>query len=193
MAASRRTRVRLWRWRRSPLRRRSDVIEAWIVLAGWLFALVGALIAGQATAAAVERAAEQQRAHGREVSAVLVEDAKDRVSERVPTDYRVSAKVRWTAPDGTTHTDKARVPAKTRAGSTVTVWTDRNDNITTKPLSAAETRLHAISGGVLAAMGAGGATLGAAWVVRLQLDRRRMAQWAEEWERIDTRWGWKTG
>jgi hypothetical protein len=35
--------------------------------------------------------------------------------------------------------------------------------------------------------------LGAAWLTRLSLDRRRMAQWDAEWERIDTRRGWKTG
>jgi hypothetical protein len=60
-------------------------------------------------------------------------------------------------------------------------------------VSAGEIRLHAISGGVLAATGAGAVVLGVAWVVRLGLERHRMAQWAAEWERIDTRKGWKTG
>ncbi|WP_411147661.1 hypothetical protein [Streptomyces sp. A30] len=193
MAASRCARVRLWRWRRSPLRRRSDVIEAWVVLAGWLFALVGGLLVGQVTADAVERSAERQRAESREVAAVLVEDADDQAPARVGSDYRVRATVRWTAPDGSTRTDEARVPAKTRAGTTVAVWTDRNGKITDKPLDQGEIRLHAVSGGVLAALSAGGAVLGTVWVARLGLDRGRMAQWAAEWERIDTRRGWKTG
>lgn len=46
MAASRCRRVRLWRWRRNPLRLRSDLVEAWIMLVTWVFALVGGLLAG---------------------------------------------------------------------------------------------------------------------------------------------------
>ncbi|GAB2881414.1 hypothetical protein GCM10027074_57070 [Streptomyces deserti] len=193
MAAARCARVRLWRWRRNPLRRRSDVVEAWVIVVGWVSALVCGLLAGLTAAAAVERDAERQRAERRQVSAVLVKDTEDRLPQRAATDYRVWATVRWTTPDGTTHTDEARVPSGSRAGSTVTVWTDRNGEITAEPLTQGETRPHAISGGVLAAAGAGGAVLGAAWAVRLGLERHRMAQWAAEWERIDTRKGWKTG
>ncbi|MCT9075929.1 hypothetical protein [Streptomyces fulvoviolaceus] len=185
--------MRLWRWRSNPLRRRSDLVEAWIVLAGWVFALVGGLLVGLATADAVEAAAERQRAQVHEVSAVRVEDDKDRVPARATTDYRMWATVRWTEPDGSTYTDEARVPSGTRAGSTVTVWADANGHITAEPLTDGETRLHAVAGGVLAAVGAGGAVLGAGWVVRLRLEQRRLAQWAAEWERIDTRRGWRTG
>ncbi|MER5213853.1 hypothetical protein ABT063_25575 [Streptomyces sp. NPDC002838] len=193
MAASRCRKVRLWRWRRNPLRRRCDLLEAWIVLAAWVFALAGGLFAGFATAAEVESAAERQRAQSREVAAVLVKDAEKGVSSRAPADYRVWATVRWTAPDGRTYTDEARVLPKTPAGRTVTVWTDGKGNITAEPLTEGETRLHAVSGGVLAAMGVGGVVLCAAWVLRLRLDQRRLAQWAAEWERIDTHRGWKTG
>lgn len=101
--------------------------------------------------------------------------------------------VRWIAPDGTTHTDEARVPSKAPAGSTVTVWADKSGEIAAEPLTDGEIRLHASAGGVLAAAGAGGVVLGAAWAVRLGLERRGMAQWAAEWERFDTRKGWKTG
>ncbi|MBW8820836.1 MAG: hypothetical protein JF598_22125, partial [Streptomyces sp.] len=41
-----RTRVRGWRWRRNPLRRRSDVIEAWTVLAVAALMLLGAPLVG---------------------------------------------------------------------------------------------------------------------------------------------------
>lgn len=193
MAASRFRRVRLWRWRSNPLRRRSDLVEAWIVLTAWVCALVGGLLAGLVTAHAVEAAAERQRAQRREVSAVLVEDAKDPVPARATTDYRVWATVNWTAPDGSTYRDEVRVPPKAPAGSTVTVWTDASGYITAEPLTDGEARLHAVSGGVLAAVGAGGTVLVAARIVRLRLDQRRLAQWTAEWERIDTRWGWKTG
>lgn len=163
------------------------------MLAGWVFALVGGVLAGLAAADAVETEAERQRARSHEVSAVLVEDTKDRAPARATIDGRVWATVRWTAADGSTYTDEARMPRGAPPGSTVTVWTDASGHITAEPLTDGEARLHAVSGGVLASMGAGGAVLGAAWVVRLRLDQRRLAQWAAEWEQVDTRRGWKTG
>jgi hypothetical protein len=45
--------MRGWRWRRNPLRRRSDVVEAWLLLAAWTIALVSGLIVGLLTADAV--------------------------------------------------------------------------------------------------------------------------------------------
>ncbi|MFE9022898.1 hypothetical protein ACFYNL_30625 [Streptomyces sp. NPDC007808] len=193
MAASECTRVRLWRWRSSPLRRRSDVIEGWVVLCGWLFALVGAVWGGMLAADAVVASAERQRAESREVSAVLVKDAEDPGASRVTTDHLVWATVRWTDTEGATRTDEARVPPHTRAGSRVDVWTDRHGAVVNEPLSENEMLLHSIAGGVLAAAGAGGVVLGCTWVVRLGLERRRLEQWAAEWERMDTPWGWKTG
>ncbi|MBD0838381.1 hypothetical protein [Streptomyces sp. TRM68416] len=191
MAAAQCTRIRLWRWRRSPLRRRSDLVEAWVVLAGWAFALVGGLIAGLYAVGAVERAADEQRERSRQVTAVLMEDTGDRAPARAASDYRVWAKVSWTGPDGATHTDDARVPPKTEAGTEITVWTDGRGQITAEPLTTAETQLHAVSGGILAALCTGGTVLGTAWLLRLWLQHRQLEQWALEWERIDTTNGWK--
>ena len=193
MAASRRTKVRLWRWRRNPLRRRSDTIEAWIVLAGWVCALLVGLLAGLGAAHAVERAADRERAENRAVSAVLAEDAEEKVLARAVSDHRVWATVRWAAPDGSTRTDEARVPPGARAGSAVTVWTDKSGTLTSEPLTDGEARLHAAFGGVLAAAGASGAVWGVVWGSRVHLNRCRMRQWAAEWERVGTRWGRKTG
>ncbi|WP_376735244.1 Rv1733c family protein [Streptomyces broussonetiae] len=193
MPGSRRNRVRMWRWRSSPLKRRCDVVEAWVVLLGWVCALLGGVLAGLGAAYAVQGAADGQRAERRQVTAELVEDAGDQVPSRVPSDYRVWAEVRWTGPDGATRTDEARVPANTPAGGEVTVWTDGEGRITAPPLSAGEARLHMAAGGVLTALGAGGTVLGTVWLVRLGLERQRMAQWEADWERFDTPRGWKTG
>ncbi|MDN3029272.1 hypothetical protein [Streptomyces sp. S.PB5] len=193
MAASQCPKVRLWRWRRNPLRRPGDLAEAWVLLTAWLLALVGGLIAGVVTARAIEELADRQRAEVREVSAVLVEDAENRGPARVAPDHRVWVTVRWTVPGGPAHEDQARVPYGTRAGSTVPLWTDGAGRITSEPLSPAESRLHGLAGGALAASGLGATVLGAAWVLRLRMEQRRLAQWDEEWERIDTRRGGKTG
>jgi hypothetical protein len=184
--------VRWWRWRHNALKRRVDVVEAWVVLAGWLLALLGGLVVGLMAAGAVERSVETQRAESRQVRAVLVEDAPGPSPARAASDHRVWGKVRWTAPDGSAHKEEARVPPKARAGSTVPVWVDRTGGITTPPVSTGEAWLHMAMGGALAGAFTGG-VLGAAWLGRLALDRRRMAMWDAEWERVDARRGGKTG
>ncbi|WP_328687854.1 hypothetical protein OHA74_54390 [Streptomyces phaeochromogenes] len=186
-------RARLWRWRRNPLRRRSDIAEAWVVLAGWVLALVGGLLAGLVTADSVERAADRQRVDRRSVSAILAEDAEDKGAPWAVSDHRVRTKVRWTAPDGSIRTDEARVAPKTPAGNRVTVWIDKSGSLVTEPVTDEEAEIQAAFGGVLAAMGAGAAVSGAVWLARRCLYLRRIQQWAAEWERIDTRRGWKTG
>ncbi|WP_039931794.1 Rv1733c family protein [Streptomyces viridochromogenes] len=193
MRTSERVTVRGWRWRHNALKRRVDVVEAWVVLAGWVLALVGGVLAGLLAAGAVETAVERQRAERRQVAAVVVEDAPGPSMARSAGDHRVWGKVRWTAPDGTTHREQARVPARAPAGSTTPVWVNRSGDITAPPVSDVEAWLHTAVGGGLAGVFAGGVVLGAVWLTRLSLDRRRMAQWDAEWERIDTRRGWKTG
>ncbi|OXS36673.1 Rv1733c family protein [Streptomyces sp. XY006] len=193
MTASERTTVRWWRWRRNALKRRVDVVEAWVVLAGWVCALLGGAAGGLSAAAAVDRAVERQRAESRRVSAVLVEDAPGPSPARAASDQRVWGTVRWTAPDGSAHRNEARVPPRAPAGSTIPVWVDRRGDLTTAPVSDGEAWLHTALGGTLAGSFAAGTLLGAAWLTRLCLDRHRMAAWDAEWERLDTRRGWKTG
>ncbi|MFC7844692.1 hypothetical protein ACFY3O_23800 [Streptomyces sp. NPDC001046] len=193
MEASERTTVRWWRWRSNPLRRRVDVVEAWVVVAGWVLALLGGLCAGLMASGAVDRAVERQRAESHEVRAVLVRDAPGPSAARAASDHRVWGTVRWTAPDGSRHQEEARVPPRAGAGSAVAVWVDREGDLTSPPVSGGEAWLHSAMGGVLAGAFAGGTVLGTVWLARLVLDRRRLAMWDAEWERVDTRRGWKTG
>ena len=180
--------------RLAPPAARLLVIEAWVILVGWVLALGGGgLFAGLAAADAIERSADRQRVERREVSAVLVEDAKGKVPARTAGDPRVWATVRWTAPDGMTRTGEARVSATSPAGNRVTIWIGKDGHLTTEPLTDGEARSHAAAGGVLVAAGAGGIALAAVSVTRTYLSWRRQEQWAVEWERIDTRWGRRTG
>ncbi|MFE0516798.1 hypothetical protein ACFW2E_44850, partial [Streptomyces sp. NPDC058964] len=113
-----------WRWRSNPLRRRSDTVEAWIVLATWILALVGGIIAGALAAVMVDGNLAARRAEVHPVSAVLTRDSVDAVPAAGGyDDSRVWATVRWTAADGSVHTDRAKVTPGIAAGSRVTVWT----------------------------------------------------------------------
>ncbi|MFF4500391.1 hypothetical protein [Streptomyces sp. NPDC001401] len=194
MARTRRTTVRWWRWRRNPLKRRSDVIEAWVVLAAWVLAVSVAVLAGLVTTGAVGRDLDRERAERQEVSAVVTKDAADATpSAREARPPQAWATVRWTAPDGSTHTHRTQVPSGTRAGTHVVVWTDRHNNLASEPLAPADAIFRATLVGGLVAIGAGGAVWGCGRITRGCLARQRLRHWDEEWERIDTRRGGKTG
>ncbi|MGI5198356.1 Rv1733c family protein [Streptomyces sp. CA-288835] len=193
MARTRHTTVRLWRWRSNPLRRRVDVVEAWLLLGAWLIALVGGLIAGLAAAEAVSRSVDRQREERRPVTAVLAENAPERSPTESVGDDLVWATVRWKTPDGNARTGEAQVKPEAKKGTRTTVWTDRDGTLMPQPLNEAEAVLQAVSAGLLAATGAGGAVWLTAWTVRGRLDQRRMREWDAEWERADMRWGGRTG
>lgn len=182
-----------WRWRRNPLRRRSDVVEAWIVLAAWLVAVVGSVFAGTVAANAVARGLDRQWEQRHPVQAVLVGRAPDVASERTGNDGRVWVTVRWTTPDGAVHTGRAKVRPGTMSGTAITVWTDQRGRVTAKPLSPGEAGFRAAWTGTLVATGTAAAVFGGAQLARAGLERRRLRQWDDEWARVDTRRGGLTG
>ncbi|MFJ9012129.1 hypothetical protein [Streptomyces canus] len=178
-------RTLLWRWRSNPLRRRSDRVEAWIVLATWIVALVGGLVGGEAAGAAMEDTLSTRRAAAHAVSAVLTENADGSPALTGDgTGGTVQAKVRWTAPDGSTRTGLARVVPDGAANTSVTVWIDHEGDLVRTPPTAAEARLQSTLTGVLVAVGIGAMTFGCGWVARLRMDRERMRDWETEWARV---------
>ncbi|MGW0821621.1 Rv1733c family protein [Streptomyces sp. NPDC002845] len=187
------TRVRRWRWRRSPLRRPLDLVEAWVLLAAWTLALVGGVLAGVVSGIAADRSFAQQRVDRQQIAATVVEGPKDAESEQAISDERVWVTVRWTATDGTKYTNRTLAAGDTRAGDRVTVWTDGHGTLTAPPLGPTEAFLESSLLGVLATATVCGAVWVSAQGVRGCLERKRMARWDEEWERIDTQWGQTAG
>ncbi|NUR02775.1 MAG: hypothetical protein HOY79_41530 [Streptomyces sp.] len=186
---SRSTTLRWWRWRRNPLRRPSDLIEAWILLAAWAFALVAGLCAGLATAVAVDQRFAQQRAERQSVSAVLLHPVPAHPAAAGSGNRQVLAEVRWTAPDGSRHQDETRVAPGTPAGTRITIWADQHGRQTAKPPSPEDSMTTAVIFATMAAAAAGGVVWGGTRAVRGHIDRQRMQQWADEWQRFDTHWG----
>ncbi|MFF4352999.1 hypothetical protein [Streptomyces sp. NPDC001530] len=188
MAAVRGPKVWLWRWRRNPLRRRSDALEAWIVLVAWALTVLGGVFTGLAATQSVEHGLAQQRAAWRSVPALLTEDAPD-ASTTESGDGLVWAKVRWTAADGSPHAGQARVYAGSTAGTPVTVWTDPDGRLVSRPATASQARLRASLVGILVGVSAAGVPFVGGRLLRGRLERRRMEQWDEEWERVGPLWG----
>ncbi|MET7377838.1 hypothetical protein ABZT08_03290 [Streptomyces sp. NPDC005526] len=185
-------RARLWRWRRSPLRRTSDLVEAWLLLVAWTVGVLGGVSAGVTAAAVADRGFEEDRFGRRQVVAVLLEDARDAVPTHADVRNDASATVRWTAPDGRIRTGRATVPANTPAGTRVPVWTDPRGDLVSEPPARPDGVLKSSLVGVGAAMAAGCVVWGSTRAARALLDRHRMRQWALEWERVGTRRGGAT-
>jgi hypothetical protein len=187
------TKVRLWRWRRNPLKRSSDVAEAWVVLAAGALLAVGAPAAGAVTEIGVEDATLRASQNWHTVSAVLTHDAAAESTVYGGSDSgKVRVAVRWTASDGTAHTGKALVKPGSEAGARTTIWLDEHGALKDPPATSAEARAQGIFFGTLAAAGAGVLVLGGRWAVRMRLDRRRTEEWESEWTEVGPQWGHRT-
>jgi hypothetical protein len=182
--------VRLWRWRRNPLRRGTDRVEAWSVLAAGLLLAVGAPAVGAVTSTTVEDSVLRQGQDWHRTSAVLTQDARDASGVYTGTDNdRVRATVRWTTADGATRTGKALVEPGSDAGTRTTVWLDAQGRLKDAPASPTEAFAQGVVLGSLAAAGTGLLSLGGLKAVRFGLDARRERDWEREWAEIDPRWG----
>ncbi|MBQ0827107.1 Rv1733c family protein [Streptomyces tagetis] len=185
-------RKRLWRWRRNPLRRRVDAVEAWIVLLVWALIAVGGTLAGLLTAHAADASFARQRAERQPVRAVLLADVPQSASP-TQTAYRALVKVGWTAPDGTSRTGETPATSGLRAGSSITLWQDRDGSLTGQPADPADASVESALYGAGAAVAVAGLAYGSGALVRWRLDRRRLDEWAREWERVGPRWSQRTG
>ncbi|WAX81587.1 Rv1733c family protein [Streptomyces sp. KMM 9044] len=185
-------RVWLWRWRSNPLRRRSDLIEAWLLLATLFLTLFAGAVTGLATAGTVDRSLAERRAQSRAVPAVLVEDAADTlpspVTEDGSGDDRVWVKVRWAAPEGTSRTGRAEAEPGAKAGSVVTVWTNDAGRLVSEPPGGADARFQTVMAGLTAAAATGGVVVLGGWFVRSRTRQRRSQEWEAEWRLVEPTW-----
>ena len=188
-----RTRVRGWRWRRNPLRRRSDVVEAWTTVVVALLLVVGAPLLGAATAwwgyGQAQAIVAEQRAERHRVRATVV----DRTPGSLPTgqlggqqSYR--ATVHWKTADGTEKSTTARVPAGARDGDTVGVWLDSHGQSVPPPSDGTEIWQHSATVGSFTALGTALTVLLAHRAVRAVTLRRRMAEWDRDWALTEPQW-----
>ncbi|MER5599186.1 hypothetical protein [Streptomyces sp. NPDC002265] len=182
----------LWRWRSNPLRRRDDIVEAWIVLAVWTVFAVGGAVAGLVTAHAADDVFARQRAERQSVRAMLLSDVPlTATAAGISSDRRMST-VRWTASDGSTRTGRTLEDTGLKAGSRVTVWQDGQGRLTAAPPSSTEAAVESGVLGTAAAAGLAGLVFGAGALARWRLDRRRVDEWGREWDQMGPRWGHKT-
>ncbi|MFF0536188.1 Rv1733c family protein [Streptomyces coelicoflavus] len=188
-----RTRVHGWRWRRNPLRRRSDVVEAWATVFVALLLFLGAPLLGAATAwwgyGQAQAIVAEQRAERHQVRATVADSTPESLStNQLGGQHSYRATVHWKAPDGTEKSTTARVPADARHGETVVVWLDSHGESVPPPSDGAEIWQHSATIGSFTAIGTALTVLLAHRAVRAVSLRRRMAEWDRDWALTEPQW-----
>ncbi len=133
----------LWRWRRNPLRRATDLAEAWLALVVMLLVLVAAPVIGSLVGAiaqdSLQRSVREQRADRHAVTATVVKKLKGAELDPDPDsstarDIRSRVLADWTAPDGTAQHGAVMANLNTpHAGDHFRLWTDRRGHIVAPP------------------------------------------------------------
>ncbi|MBR8640188.1 hypothetical protein KEF29_14965 [Streptomyces tuirus] len=188
-------RVWLWRWRRNPLKRRADRVEAWVVLGVWTLTVIVGVLAGTSVSRSVEHGLARERVEWRPLVARLAEKAPGTTSDNddVSRAEHVWAEAQWTAADGSAHSGQVRALAGSAAGTPITVWTDREGRQVTRPVTETQARVRAVLIGGVAGFLAAAVPLAGGRAVRRRLERRRIDQWDAEWSRFGPMWGRTTG
>ena len=175
----------------NPLRRRSDLIAAWLAPAAIaLFLVLGPLVAGGAVIWAHEGSAAARRADRdlHAVPAVLTAAVPGPLMTAGGANSWVTwTQARWTA-DGRPRAGLIPAPAGSPAGSTVPVWLDSSGHAQLPPPTAGQVRDRAITAaaGALTALAVLLAALGLAG--RCVLNRRRLAAWDTAWQVTGPSW-----
>ncbi|WP_338015976.1 Rv1733c family protein [Streptomyces sp. CB02923] len=188
----------LWRWRRNPLRRTTDLLEAWVALATALLIALGGGFAGWAAGRsahdALLRSVRTQAQERHQVWAT-----PDRTAPRTPaaldpegsagrdTHRRVDA--RWTAPDGSEHRGPVAAAGAVRPGERFRIWTDGQGRVVPRPMDASTARAHAALAGLGAAAAAAAVAEGGRQLVTRRMLACRYRRWEREWERAGQDWG----
>jgi hypothetical protein len=178
---------------RSPLRRRTDRLEALISVALLAVFLIGAPLAGASLGQWVHQGGlREQRAQQswHQTPAVLLATAPAVPSTEIRLAWQntVPVPARWLGPGGQPRSGDVSVPADSKAGHTVQIWVDSSGRVTGPPLIGAELTRRVVGAEVLAPLALGIVLLCLACAVRWVLNRRRLRDWEADWASIGPRW-----
>jgi len=192
----------IWRWRHNPLRRTTDLVEAWVALSAMLLILLVAPVVGSVVGAvaqdALQRSVHEQHRSRHVVTATVVKKVDGSPLEADPEatsgrDARSRVVADWTAPDGTARQGRVLASLKTpHRGDRFEIWTDAHGTLVARPLDSATATTHAVLAGFGAALLTAGTVEGSRRVIVWRMVRRRYARWDQAWDRAGPDWG-RTG
>ena len=175
----------------NPLRRRSDLIAAWLVPAAVVIFLIlaplaagGAVIWAHAGSAAARRADQDLHA----VPAVLTAAVPGPLmTAGGANSWLTWTQARWTA-DGRAQAGLIPATSGSRAGSIVPVWLDSSGQVQAPPPTAGQVRDQAVAAAAAALAALAVLLAGLVVAGRCVLNRRRLAAWDTAWQVTGPRW-----
>lgn len=175
----------------NPLRRRSDILEAWLLPAAIAaFLVLGPIIAVVTVAweHADVAAARHAQLSWHRVDAVLLQAVPGpEMSDNGANSWLAATPARWTV-NGRPYKGDVPAAAGSRAGSVVSVWLDRAGKVQAPPLTAAQLGDRAVTGMSTALAILAMLLAGLAWLGKRALDKRRLASWETAWLAVGPRW-----
>lgn len=191
----------VWRWRRNPLRRPTDLFEAWVAFTAVVCVLLVApaigCVAGRQVDVTLQQAAHEQRHERYLVPAVVVRPAPEPPagasadpSAQRQAPQRTQIVASWTAPDGSSH--QGTVPAAEeppRTGDRFRIWTDTRGRLVGQPLDPTAASIHAGMVGLAAALGAAALAETVRRMVVRRLMHRRYIRLDRAWAAAGPDWG----
>lgn len=197
-----RTATGVWRWRRNPLCRTTDLVEAWVAFATvLLIALVAPAagwLCGTLTHAALQESVRAQHEQRHRTTALVVRTVPgpamipdpEIASERA-THTRVVAN--WTAYDGSRHTGTViTIQRAVGPGDRFRMWTDEQGRAVGRPMDDVTASTHAVIAGVGAAAVTTALFEGGRRLVVWRLMLRRYTLLDRAWAEAGPDWG-RTG
>ncbi|MFE9609722.1 hypothetical protein [Streptomyces sp. NPDC006012] len=189
----------LWRWRRNPLRRATDLAEAWVALGTLLLIAVAAPVVGSLVGTgaqnALQRSVRAQQHSRHSITATVLRKLDDAVSEPDPesgsgNSPRSRVLAEWTAPDGTRQRGPVTADLMSpRRGDRFVLWTDARGHLVPRPLDSATAATHAVLAGLGAALLTAGLIDACRRMIVWRMVRRRYARWDQAWDRAGPDWG----
>ncbi len=180
----------------NPLRRRSDVIVAWLLPVAIMlfFALCPVVYIVMGMRVRADNAvAQRAEVTWHRVEGVLLQPAAGpQQSGSGANAWTVLEPVRWSV-DGRPHVNDVPVASDTPAGRLVPVLLNRAGKLEMPPLTAAQVGDRVFADTLVALAALSVLLAGLAWAIRRALDRRRLADWETEWLAVGPRWSRQQG
>ncbi|MFJ8074209.1 hypothetical protein ACIQ7Q_09795 [Streptomyces sp. NPDC096176] len=192
----------LWRWRHNPLRRTTDLFEAWLALAAAVLVVTAGPAVGWITGALTEESLRQSvrvqclQRHATTATVIGAASTPRPVAfdtEAAVNEERRAVRAKWAAPDGSTRTGTVPTALRTAGpGDTFSLWTDDSGRIAPRPMDMATVEVHAALAGVAASMAWGVLVECTRRLVVWRLVRHRHAALDRAWAAVGPDWG-RTG
>ncbi|MEU7581050.1 hypothetical protein AB0B50_26005 [Streptomyces sp. NPDC041068] len=194
--------VGLWRWRHNPLRRRTDLVEAWLALAALVLIVVAVPVVGALTTSlsrdALLTSVRQQREERHAITGTVLRKADSPPLDPDPEtssarDAHSRVHARWTAPNGALRSGVVLSDLKSPSpGDHFRLWTDEEGRVVGRPLDSATATTHAVIAGFGAATMSVALVEGARRFVLWRVMRGRYARLDQAWAKAGPDWG-RTG